>query len=701
MKQVKFILIFIYIISISFYSTDVLAYNKTLRYGDKGNAVKSLQQFLNKELNLNLPVTGYFGVLTKNAVNKFQQKYADEILKPQGLIRPTGVWSNSSIKKASGINNLISVNNNAYKHPVFGYIPITITTPPPSNRVLIPKNTQSPIITGSTTLGSVLSLSTGDWTSGVTGYVYRWARDNIDILNAVSNNYVLTVNDLGKTIRAFVSALYDGGNIEVSSSNNLSIPFNSPLNVVAPDVSGINIEGSTLTVSNGTWASDATTTYSYQWMRDSVDISDATSSTYVLNYLDPGKNISARVYAANGGGVTVATSSNLIAVALPVVDKIAFMGDSITAQSTIGVGTTNSPYTLQGSGYPVWAYVFNDSKWDFTVNPVSGNTLTFATGGATTTTIINSYLSSVLSSDADVVVDMMGVNDVSQSVSASTTLANKINLWNQLRSVGKKPVTMAITPMSTTLAGNTAGEKSAKIVELNTLLKSTALSMGVPWVEYDGLLETSPNTGVAEESNFTDGLHPNGKGANVIGRYLATKLSENFNFVKNNWSNTNWITPNTSFAGSSGQPTGWTLSMASGAILNSKSLETSDDGNWWVLDVNVGTSTSLSSFTTFSSNIGGSPANKIVDSMVEVQVVSGNFRSIRLSMNASGGTGTNHVLSNYSNFDNAIKPEDGIIELRAPITTLGSGTTLAFPSVYFSGTGVIKFRRAGVRDTVQ
>ncbi len=44
--------------------------------------VKKLQEFLNKELGTNIPITGYFGPLTKNAVDRFQLKYSKEVLVP-------------------------------------------------------------------------------------------------------------------------------------------------------------------------------------------------------------------------------------------------------------------------------------------------------------------------------------------------------------------------------------------------------------------------------------------------------------------------------------------------------------------------------------------------------------------------------------------------------------------------------------------
>jgi hypothetical protein len=44
--------------------------------------VKALQGFLNGEVNAGLPTTGFFGSLTKNAVNAFQLKYWQDVLAP-------------------------------------------------------------------------------------------------------------------------------------------------------------------------------------------------------------------------------------------------------------------------------------------------------------------------------------------------------------------------------------------------------------------------------------------------------------------------------------------------------------------------------------------------------------------------------------------------------------------------------------------
>ncbi len=69
--------------------TDLLT--KNMRFGMRGDDVKALQSFLNTTEGESLPVTGYFGAMTRAAVSRFQAKYAAQVLTPLGLKAPTGI----------------------------------------------------------------------------------------------------------------------------------------------------------------------------------------------------------------------------------------------------------------------------------------------------------------------------------------------------------------------------------------------------------------------------------------------------------------------------------------------------------------------------------------------------------------------------------------------------------------------------------
>ena len=89
---------------------------RNLSAGSQGDDVKAIQELLLKEgVYPEGLVTGFFGNLTKQAVIRFQEKYADEILKPAGLENGTGFVGPSTIKK---INKLL------------GGVEITASLPP-------------------------------------------------------------------------------------------------------------------------------------------------------------------------------------------------------------------------------------------------------------------------------------------------------------------------------------------------------------------------------------------------------------------------------------------------------------------------------------------------------------------------------------------------------------------------------------------
>lgn len=93
-------------------------------------------------------------------------------------------------------------------------------------------------------------------------------------------------------------------------ANAGGVAITAPTNTVAPAISGTIIVGQTLTTTNGTWTGSPTG-YSYQWLRGGVNISGATSNTYLLVTADLAATITVTVTATNAGGSASATSTGV------------------------------------------------------------------------------------------------------------------------------------------------------------------------------------------------------------------------------------------------------------------------------------------------------------------------------------------------------------------------------------------------------
>jgi hypothetical protein len=87
-----------------------------------------------------------------------------------------------------------------------------------------------------------------------------------------------------------------------------------------PTISGRAVQGSTLTTSNGSWASTTPITYQYRWLRcdasgggvngvNCATIAGETRKTYVLTRADVGHRIRSRVIATNQDGTTSINSN--------------------------------------------------------------------------------------------------------------------------------------------------------------------------------------------------------------------------------------------------------------------------------------------------------------------------------------------------------------------------------------------------------
>ena len=121
-------------------------------------------------------------------------------------------------------------------------------------------------------------------------------------------NFYASIN--GSTDRTF-KALWTDASFNVDGEGLVSATGAVPVIVVDPVISGSVILGEMLTTTNGVW-SNSPSSYSYQWQRDGIDISGATSSNYTVVGDDVRAEITCDVVATNGSGSSTPATSNTL-----------------------------------------------------------------------------------------------------------------------------------------------------------------------------------------------------------------------------------------------------------------------------------------------------------------------------------------------------------------------------------------------------
>lgn len=163
----------------------------------------------------------------------------------------------------------------------------------------------TPTVTGSFQVGTTLTALPGDWGSNVT-FSFQWLRKGLIIQGATKATYEITPNDAGYNLSVIVKASKAG---YVKVENTVTTDLISGVFLAPPPIvfAGIARVGGTLTAMGG-WTSGAKVTY--QWFRDGVQVSGATSSKFVLKDTDYRTKISVRVTQTRFGYVPLTTASD-------------------------------------------------------------------------------------------------------------------------------------------------------------------------------------------------------------------------------------------------------------------------------------------------------------------------------------------------------------------------------------------------------
>jgi hypothetical protein len=165
-----------------------------------------------------------------------------------------------------------------------------------------------PKVSGSATVGSLLSCSQGEWSGRpAPTFVYKWLRDKSEpIKGATSATYTIAAEDETHALSCRVTASNGLEELSAESENSVTVPGTAPKNTTVPTVLGEPSVNEALTCYEGTWSGSKPLTYEFRWLRTeggvTKEIPLATGTTYIVAAADEGQTLSCRVTVSNGLG---------------------------------------------------------------------------------------------------------------------------------------------------------------------------------------------------------------------------------------------------------------------------------------------------------------------------------------------------------------------------------------------------------------
>lgn len=281
------------------------------------------------------------------------------------------------------INETIPFDQIEYDDP-WDYI-VTITD---STSVLtsgLPFNFDPPVISGNVEWDEEISTSSGIWfeqTMIGASFTYGWETLDLsgdrETLPYVSNNFIISDDQIDKAIRSVVTATNEHGSTTVYSewTDRVRNPFFSPINLSIPTIEGTVAPGQILTANVGIWdAEPPIEEYEFRWERGNLITLGSNSEFEVTEDLI-GQNIRVRVRATNDIGTSIWYSS-AFTVPIPFVSKLS------------GTTMPGSPQLNPINMIPEESSNFNvDTGWNYPETIVIENGTASLDGNSTSTSLM-------------------------------------------------------------------------------------------------------------------------------------------------------------------------------------------------------------------------------------------------------------------------------------------------------------------------
>lgn len=358
-----------------------------------------------------------------------------------------------------------------------------------------PANVVQPSLVGNGAVGSVVTCNPGAWSGSPSPtFSYDFRVNSVSVQSGASNTYTPLIGDDTKTLTCLVTATNSQGSASEGASNSLVVG-RTPVNTVAPVISGTNTFGSTLTTTNGTFTGTATLIYTYQWLRGGSPIAGQTASTYVIGASDSLAAITCEVTATNSYGFDSEVSNTITVANFAPVNTVA---------PTVSPSGTQSTGTLITANVGTWsgvAPITYEYKW--TRNGV-------AISGATAST----YTIQVADDGTTIRVEVKGTN--TYGTSAFVASSNSVSATN------------AIAPSNTV-----APVISGTAVVGQTLTSTTGTWIGNPTPTYSYQWKRGATNIGTNSNTYTLVAADAGNTSNITCVVTATNASGSANATSN------------------------------------------------------------------------------------------------------------------------------------------------------------------------
>jgi fibronectin-binding autotransporter adhesin len=158
-----------------------------------------------------------------------------------------------------------------------------------------------------------------------------------------------------------VTCLLVGGTVAAGLAAPVAWADTAPSNVSPPSVSGLAVQGQTLTAASGTWAGTTPLSFAYQWQRCNQSgagcsaITAATGQAYTVAAADVGSTLRVQVSASNTAG-SAQTLSDATAVVVAAAAPANTSAPELSGVAQLGQTLTVSTGAWSGQPPPSYAY---------------------------------------------------------------------------------------------------------------------------------------------------------------------------------------------------------------------------------------------------------------------------------------------------------------------------------------------------------